>query len=108
MQAITPFLWLDDRIEEAVNHWTSVFPDSRIVSISRSGGPDGPGTVVSATFVLRGQEIMALNGGPHYRLTPAFSLFVRCETQEEIDRSGRRSSTAGRRSSAAGSPIGTG
>lgn len=81
MQKITPFLWFDGQAEEAVNFYTSLFKDSKIVNMSRM--PDG--NVMSATFLLNGQEFMALNGGPMFKFTEAISLFVKCETQSEID-----------------------
>ena len=87
MQKITPFLWFDTNAEEAVNFYTSIFKDSKIVSVSRYGeaGPGQSGAVMTATFTLQGQEFMALNGGPHFKFTEAISFFVNCETQEEVD-----------------------
>jgi len=87
MQKITPFLWFDDQAEQAVKFYTSIFKNSKIGTITRYGeqGPGQPGTVMSATFFLEGQEFMALNGGPEFSFTPAISFFVHCETQEEID-----------------------
>ena len=88
MQKITPFLWFDDKAEEAMNFYVSIFKNSRIVSISRygEGGPGPKGTVMTGTFELEGQKFMALNGGPHFKFSPAISFFVNCETQgEEID-----------------------
>jgi predicted 3-demethylubiquinone-9 3-methyltransferase (glyoxalase superfamily) len=87
MQTITPFLWFDDKAEEAMNFYTSIFKNSKIGSITRyeKGGPGPEGTVMSATFQLNGQEFMALNGGPHFKFSPAISFFVSCETQEEVD-----------------------
>lgn len=86
-QKITPFLWFDGNAEEAVNRYISIFEGSRVTQVSRwgKGGPGAEGSVMSMTFELAGQRIMVLNGGPHYKLTPAFSLFVPCETQEEVD-----------------------
>jgi len=91
MQRITPFLWFDDKAEEAVNLYVSIFKNSKVVSISRygeegaeaSGRPKG--TVMTVTFQLEGQEFIALNGGPHFKFTEAISFLVNCETQEEID-----------------------
>ena len=84
MQKITPFLWFDGNAEDAINFYVSIFKNSSIISVSRMGSaPDAP--LFSATFNIEGQQLMVLNGGPHYRLTPAFSLFVSCNTQEEID-----------------------
>ena len=87
MQKITPFLWFDASAEEAVNFYVSIFPDSRVVSMSRygEGGPGPKGQVMSATFELAGQRFMALNGGPRFTFTEAISLFVGCDTQEEVD-----------------------
>ena len=88
MQKITPFLWFDGNAEEAVNFYTSIFPESKIVSVSRHGdaGPGPKGTVMVMTFELEGQQFMALNGGPQFKFTPAISLLVRCKTQAEVDR----------------------
>ena len=87
MQKITPFLWFDDKVEEAVNFYTSIFKNSKIGTITRYGeGSPGPkGTVMMATFQLDGQEFMALNGGPEFTFTEAISFFVNCETQPEVD-----------------------
>jgi predicted 3-demethylubiquinone-9 3-methyltransferase (glyoxalase superfamily) len=87
MQKITPFLWFDGNAEEAVNFYTSILKNSRIVNMSRygEGAPAPKGAVMSATFILEGQEFMALNGGPMFTFSPAISFFVKCETQEEID-----------------------
>jgi predicted 3-demethylubiquinone-9 3-methyltransferase (glyoxalase superfamily) len=87
MQKITTFLWFDDQAEEAMNFYCSLFKDSKILSISRYGeaGPGPKGQVMTGTFQLNGQEFMALNGGPEYKFTEAISLFVNCETQQEVD-----------------------
>ena len=81
MNKITPFLWFDGNAEEAMNHYVSIFDDSKIVSLNRMGD----GKVISCTFQLEGQPFMALNGGPQYKFTPAISLFVSCVTQDEVD-----------------------
>jgi predicted 3-demethylubiquinone-9 3-methyltransferase (glyoxalase superfamily) len=88
MQKITPFLWFDNQAEEAVNFYVSVFKNSKIVRISRYGeaGPGPKGTVMTAKFVIEGQEFVALNGGPVFTFSPAISFVVNCETQEEVDR----------------------
>ena len=88
MQKVTPFLWFDREAEEAATFYTSLFDDSRITSVSRygEGAPLPRGTAMSVTFELGGREYMALNGGPHFKFTPAISLFVSCETQAEVDR----------------------
>ncbi len=87
MQKITPFLWFNDNAEEAMNFYVSVFKNSKIVRVTRygDGGPGPKGTVMSGTFQLEGQEFHALNGGPRFKFTEAISLFVNCETQQEID-----------------------
>ena len=87
MQKITPFLWFNDQAEEAMNFYTSLFKNSRITMLRRYGeeGPGPKGTVMTGSFELEGQQFMALNGGPHFSFTPAISLFVNCQTQEEVD-----------------------
>jgi predicted 3-demethylubiquinone-9 3-methyltransferase (glyoxalase superfamily) len=87
MQKITPFLWFDDQAEEAMHFYTSIFKNSKVGTVSRypEGAPGPAGKVMSATFQLEGQEFMALNGGPLFKFTEAISLFVNCETQEEVD-----------------------
>jgi len=87
MQAITPFLWYNGQAEEAANLYTSTFKDSQIVDLKRwgAGGPAPPGSVMSATVRLRGQEFILFNGGPMFQFTPAVSLFVSCQTQAEVD-----------------------
>ena len=87
MQKITPFLWFDDKAEEAMNFYVSIFKNSKRGRVSRYGeaGPGPKGTVMVATFQLEGQEFQALNGGPQYKFTPAISLFVNCDTQQEVD-----------------------
>ena len=87
MQKITPFLWFDDKAEEAMNFYVSIFKNSKRGRISRYGeaGPGPKGTVMVATFQLEGQEFIALNGGPHFKFTEAISLVVNCETQDEVD-----------------------
>jgi predicted 3-demethylubiquinone-9 3-methyltransferase (glyoxalase superfamily) len=87
MQKIVPFLWFDGNAEEAMNFYVSAFKNSKVGRVTRYGdaGPGPKGTVMSATFQLEGQDFYALNGGPQYRFTPAISLFVNCETQQEVD-----------------------
>jgi predicted 3-demethylubiquinone-9 3-methyltransferase (glyoxalase superfamily) len=87
MQKITPFLWFNGQAEEAMNFYTSVFKDSKVGNIMRYGeaGPGAPGSVLSATFQLFGQDFTALNGGPAFSFTPAISFFINCQTQEEVD-----------------------
>lgn len=87
VQKIMSCLWFDNQAEEAVELYVSIFGHSRIVSMTRYGeGAPGPaGTLMSATFELEGQRFIALNGGPQFAFNEAISLFVSCETQEEID-----------------------
>ena len=87
MQKITPFLWFNDKAEEAMKFYVSIFKNSKVGRVSRYGeaGPGPKGTVMSATFVLEGQEFFALNGGPQFPFTEAISLFVDCKTQKEVD-----------------------
>ena len=97
MQKITPFLWFNDNAEEAMNFYVSIFKNSKVGRVTRYGdaGPGPKGQVMSSTFTLEGQEFMALNGGPQFRFTPAISLFVSCETQEEVDELWTRLSAGG-------------
>jgi predicted 3-demethylubiquinone-9 3-methyltransferase (glyoxalase superfamily) len=77
---ITTFLTFDGQAEEAVAFYTSVFEGSRVLSTTRHEG-----ALLTATFELAGQELMALNGGPSFSFSQGISLFVDCETQEEVD-----------------------
>jgi predicted 3-demethylubiquinone-9 3-methyltransferase (glyoxalase superfamily) len=91
MQKITPFLWFDDKAEEAVNFYASIFKNSKIGGVTRydeagakaSGRPKG--TAMTVEFQLDGQEFVALNGGPQFKFTEAISFVVNCTTQEEVD-----------------------
>jgi predicted 3-demethylubiquinone-9 3-methyltransferase (glyoxalase superfamily) len=87
MPKITTYLWFNDNAEEAINFYCSIFKNSKTKSVTRygDGAPVPKGTLMSATFELEGQTFMALNGGPHFTFNPAISLFVDCETQEEVD-----------------------
>ncbi len=87
MRKITPFLWFNDNAEEAINFYTSVFKNSKILSVNRlpEGTPGPAGKVLTASFELEGQEFMALNGGPDYKFNEAISFYVNCETQQEVD-----------------------
>jgi predicted 3-demethylubiquinone-9 3-methyltransferase (glyoxalase superfamily) len=87
MQRITPFLWFDNQAEEAVSFYTSVFENSRIVTVNRYGeaGPGPNGSVMTIAFELEGQQFTALNGGPVYAFNPAISFVVNCEDQEQVD-----------------------
>jgi predicted 3-demethylubiquinone-9 3-methyltransferase (glyoxalase superfamily) len=87
MPTITPFLWFDTDAEPAAEFYTSVFPNSRIVEVAHYGsaGPRPEGMVMTVSFELDGQKVVALNGGPDFTLNEAFSFAVSCETQDEVD-----------------------
>jgi len=87
MQKITPFLWFDGKAEEAIKLYTSVFKNSKIISINHwgEGNPFPAGQVMNGVFELDGQRFYAFDAGPQFKFTEAISLFINCETQEEID-----------------------
>ena len=87
MSKITPFLWFNDQAEEAMNLYVTLFKNSKVLEVSRygEGGPGVPGSVMTASFELDGQRVMALNGGPYYTLNESFSFYVDCEDQQEVD-----------------------
>ena len=87
MQKITTFLTFNNQAEEAVNFYVSLFKNSKITRIAHygEGAPEPKGTVMTVAFQLDGQEFMALNGGSHFTFTEGISLFVNCETQQEVD-----------------------
>ena len=97
MQKITPFLWFDGRAEEAMNHYISIFKNSKVMSVTRYGdaGPGAKGTVMTVAFQLEGQDFVALNGGPQFKFNEAISLVVNCETQQEIDELWKKLSAGG-------------
>lgn len=80
MQKIKTYLWFENQAEEAATFYTSLFPNSEIVHVQHAGE-----AVMTVTFTLAGQEYIALNGGPRFTFNEAISLFVDCETQEEVD-----------------------
>ncbi len=98
MQKIVPFLWFNDNAEEAMNFYVSIFKNSKVGRVTRYGdaGPGPKGSVMWCTFTLEGQEFHALNGGPHFKFTQAISLFVNCETQQEVDELWKKLSAGGR------------
>ena len=98
MQKVTPFLWFDDKAEEAARFYVSVFKNSKILSISRYGEAEpGPkGSVMTVAFELDGEKFVALNGGPHYTFSPAVSFVVNCRTQQEVDHYWERLSEGGK------------
>lgn len=103
MQKIAPFLWFDDKAEEAVKFYTSIFKNSKILAITRydevgakaAGRPKG--SVMTILFEIEGQEFTALNGGPVFTFSPAISFIVNCRTQKEIDRLWEKLSEGGNR-----------
>ncbi|HEY9227671.1 MAG TPA: VOC family protein [Gemmatimonadaceae bacterium] len=80
MPTITPFLWFDSQAEEAMNFYASIFPDTKVLSVSRANGK-----VMTVQFELQGRTFMGLNGGPLYKFNEAVSMFIGCDTQAEID-----------------------
>lgn len=98
MQKITPFLWFDSQAEEAMNFYVSIFRNSKVLTVNRYGdaGPGPKGSVVTANFLLDGQEFVALNGGPQYKFTPAISFVVNCKSQQEVDELWEKLSAGGR------------
>lgn len=97
MPKIVPFLWFDEKAEEAVRFYTSIFKNSKVLSVSRYGdaGPGPKGTVMTVTFELDGQQFIALNGGPQFKFTEAVSFLVNCKTQAEVDELWERLSKGG-------------
>ncbi|HTA84071.1 MAG TPA: VOC family protein [Bacteroidia bacterium] len=75
MKKITPFLWYDGKAQEAAEFYTSIFKNSKVVSSNP----------MSATFQIEGCEFIAFNGGPHFKFNESISLFIDCNTQEEVD-----------------------
>ena len=90
MPKITPFLWFDNQAEEAMNYYISIFKNGKVLSVNRMNGK-----VFTVSFELEGQQFTGLNGGPMFKFTEAISLFVNCETQEEVDELWERLSAGG-------------
>lgn len=84
---ITPCLWFDFNAEAAVAHYCAIFKDARIEKVARYGAsqPGPEGAVLTILFSIEGQSFLALNGGPQFPFTPAISLIVNCDDQEEVD-----------------------
>jgi predicted 3-demethylubiquinone-9 3-methyltransferase (glyoxalase superfamily) len=113
-QKIIPFLWFDDKAEEAMNFYVDVFSnnkesfskgkDSKVLRVtyydeaSARASEKPVGSVMTGEFLLEGQKFLALNGGQFYKITPAISFVVNCETQEEIDYFWEKLSQGGKRS----------
>ena len=87
MPRITPNLWFDTEGEDAAKFYCSVFPNSEITNVTYYGdaGPGPAGTVLTVDFLLDGQELTAINGGPQFPFTEAVSLLINCADQEEVD-----------------------
>src|SRR6266516_953886 len=96
-QKITPFLWFDKQAEEAAQFYVSIFKNSKMLHVSRYGdaGPGPKGSVMVVNFQLAGQEFTALNGGPLFKFSEAFSFVVNCENQQEIDESWSKLTSGG-------------
>jgi len=101
MQKITPFLWFDDKAEDAAKFYVSIFPNSRIRRVTRYGEAGAEvagrpkGSVMTVAFELDGQGFAALNGGPHLKINEAVSFVVNCKTQKEVDKFWERLSKGG-------------
>lgn len=80
MKKITPFLWFDGKTEEAMNFYTSIFKNSKVLNFAKLGG-----NMATATIELEGNQFMMLDGGPMFKFTPAISFFVSCDTQDDVD-----------------------
>ena len=80
MPSITPFLWFDTQAEDAMNFYLSIFKNGKVLNVRRNNGK-----VFTVTFEVQGQKLMALNAGPVFKFNEAVSLFVDCDTQEEVD-----------------------
>jgi predicted 3-demethylubiquinone-9 3-methyltransferase (glyoxalase superfamily) len=100
MQKIITYLWFNDKAEEAANFYVSLFKNSKINAVRRYGdaGPGPKGSAMSVEFELEGQHFIALNGGPHFTFTPAISLFVNCENQQEVDELWQKFTAGGKES----------
>jgi len=87
MPKVTPFLWFDTESEPAAELYISVFPNSRILEVTRYGsaGPREEGLAMTVSFELEGQRVVALNGGSDFKLNEAFSLSIDCDDQNEVD-----------------------
>ena len=85
MPTITPFLWFDDNLEEALAFYGRVFDDMMVMDLSRTG-PAATDPLFSARFRIHGQDLLAINGGPMFPFTEAISMFVSVDSQDEVDR----------------------
>ena len=87
MQTVSTCLWFDDQAQEAAAFYTSLFPNSRIIDTKYylEGTPRPAGSVLTVRFTLDGTEVLALNGGPTFKFSPAVSLVAYCDSQAEVD-----------------------
>ena len=97
MQQVSTCLWFDDQAEQAARFYVGIFPNSRIIDIKHDleGAPRPAGSVLTVAFALDGTEYLALNGGPHFKFSPAMSLVAYCDQQDEVDRLWRELSAGG-------------
>lgn len=104
MQKITPFLWFDGKAEEAAKLYTSIFPDSRIISLKYwgEGSPFPKNQVMQVVFELDGQRFHAMDAGPQFKFTEAISMFVNCTSQQEVDHYWNKLTADGGQESACG------
>ncbi len=99
-QKIIPCLWFDGQAEEAVRHYATIFKTVKTLDVVRYGdvGPGKPGSVLTISFEIDGQEFMGLNGGPHFKFNEAISFVVNCQTQAEVDELWEKLSAGGAKS----------
>src|SRR5437660_8982083 len=101
MEKISPFLWFDDKAEDAAKFYVGIFKNSKILKTTRYGDEAAEktgrpkGSVMTVEFQLDGADFVALNGGPMFKFTEAISFSVNCETQNEIDYFWKKLSAAG-------------
>ena len=97
MSALIPFLWFNDQAEEAADYYVGIFPDAKMGEIRRfsanSRGPEG--SVMTASFMLGDQRLVALNGNPHFAFSPAMSLLYSCANADEAARLTERLAAGG-------------
>ncbi|MBS4028784.1 MAG: VOC family protein [Ignavibacteriales bacterium] len=95
VQKITPFLWFNGNIEEAIQFYSSIFKNTKVLNTRQMVEN---GKIFTATIEIEGQQLMMLDGGPLFKFTEAFSLFVNCATQQEVDELWEKLSSGGEKS----------
>lgn len=87
MQKITAFLWFDNNVDAALDYYTRIFKNAKVLSKTTYGeaGPGTPGSVMTANIELEGQVFTLLNGGPMYKFNEAVSFVIHCQSQDEVD-----------------------